>query len=217
MIPNHYSLDLETLGVGKRSIVLSLGICQIDLEARRGVSGRLLRLDVDEQLRDGRTVSASTLDWWSERPITYQWARGLLPPGEAPAGLDYPISTAVIGSYNLDTMTMEPLSVAEAVSWLTDYLSSTGGDEAPCRVWVRGPQFDAALVEDMCEQAGLRCPVRYNAWRDVRTLESVFPPDTLESLSVDHSPGLPHDALSDALAQAGQVADMVSRLAPPEV
>jgi hypothetical protein len=58
----HLMLDLETLGTTPDSVVVSMGAVFFD-EHRLG-GEFYARLDMQQQLRVGRKVSASTLQWW---------------------------------------------------------------------------------------------------------------------------------------------------------
>lgn len=65
-------------------------------------------------------------------------------------------------------------------------------------VWVKGPSFDAAVMEGYYERAGLECPWKYNASRDLRTAVTLAEDTGLWSRSgVEPS----HHALEDCMIQ----------------
>lgn len=57
-------IDIETLDDRKDSVVLSIGAVFFDIE--KGVLGPMFdaTLNIDSQLKKGRTVSARTIAWW---------------------------------------------------------------------------------------------------------------------------------------------------------
>lgn len=67
-MPIHVMLDLETLDTKTSSVILSLGAVKFDPYESDSPSAPLyIRPDVDEQFREGRTASESTLDWWANQ------------------------------------------------------------------------------------------------------------------------------------------------------
>lgn len=63
----HLMIDIETLDTKPSAVVLSVGACLFDLETgvitREYSSGPL---EKQNQLRNGRTISESTLRWWMQ-------------------------------------------------------------------------------------------------------------------------------------------------------
>ena len=58
-------LDLETLGTRPECVILTIGAVKFDpFKSEVADSGLYLRLDVDEQLAQGREVQEDTLQWW---------------------------------------------------------------------------------------------------------------------------------------------------------
>lgn len=68
-------------------------------------------------------------------------------------------------------------------------------------VWCKGPAADAAWLEDLSDDAQVPCPVSYRYWRDVRTIEDRLP----AGLELDLSDIVPHDPISDCIAQIRSV------------
>lgn len=62
---NNIMVDLETLDTNATSVIISVGAVVFDTEKilRRGY----WVLDIDEQVKAGRTVSGSTISWWSQQ------------------------------------------------------------------------------------------------------------------------------------------------------
>lgn len=60
----HVMVDLETLGLGSRAIVVSIGAVRFNIETGKEI-GRFYRtLSVYEQEKVGRTMEAKTVLWW---------------------------------------------------------------------------------------------------------------------------------------------------------
>lgn len=64
----HRMIDVETLSTRQSAVILSIGFCDFDSEEPvfSGESQFYL-LDVDDQLRHGRTVDFSTIKWWNSQ------------------------------------------------------------------------------------------------------------------------------------------------------
>lgn len=75
-------------------------------------------------------------------------------------------------------------------------------------VWVKGPSFDGAIIEDLCDQMGMVCPIHYRKWRDVRTIQKLMNPPIVLAMQ-----GEAHNALDDAIFQASVVEECLARLA----
>ena len=62
-------LDLETLGTRPDTVILTLGAVKFDPFDAEGDFGPgiYMRLDIEEQLRLGRTVDDSTIEWWAQQ------------------------------------------------------------------------------------------------------------------------------------------------------
>ena len=64
----HATIDIETLGSFPDTVVLTIGGIKFDPHADDELHSEFYyRLDVDEQLENGRSVMDSTLDWWSKQ------------------------------------------------------------------------------------------------------------------------------------------------------
>lgn len=72
------------------------------------------------------------------------------------------------------------------------------------RIWAQGPVFDIVILENLYRQIGKPAPWQYYSIRDSRTL--------LKALGDDRKSGaLLHNALADAVSQAGAVQSAVNR------
>lgn len=65
----HAMIDIETLNTEPNSTILTVGACKFNPFSDEPPTDRILwRPSADEQLQSGRTVSESTLEWWSKLP-----------------------------------------------------------------------------------------------------------------------------------------------------
>lgn len=61
-------LDIETLGIRPESVILTLGAVKFDPYIPGKIyDGLYLRVDVDEQIAQGRLVDPETVDWWGKQ------------------------------------------------------------------------------------------------------------------------------------------------------
>jgi hypothetical protein len=63
----HCTIDLETLGVSPDSVILTLGAVKFNIKDGSTVDELYLRINVDQQLDQGRVVDENTLKWWGEQ------------------------------------------------------------------------------------------------------------------------------------------------------
>ena len=65
----HATIDIETLGTSPDTVVLTIGGIKFDPMADDGLHSQFYyRLDADEQLEMGRTITQTTLEWWDKQP-----------------------------------------------------------------------------------------------------------------------------------------------------
>lgn len=183
----HYSIDIETLDTRNTAVVTSVGGYAFrkstQLKPTLGGNGREFeaQLDIDAQLRIGRTVSASTLRFWGSQD------RDLF-------------NKQLVGRMSI-------LGFTKGLrDWMRQFEISQVGPNAKTarRIWVFGPHFDIAILQGLFEHQRVEPPWVYNEVRDVRTLVKVASA-AMCGAPVAAANGTPHDALSDAKAQAEMV------------
>lgn len=58
-------VDLETMGTGGNTAIISIGACLCDVGQRAGSAGQFYRnVSLDSSLKAGLKVTASTINWW---------------------------------------------------------------------------------------------------------------------------------------------------------
>lgn len=61
-------IDVETLDTRPSTVILSIGACRFDIEQLGMVTDTLhIHLDIDDQIKSGRTVSGDTILWWMDQ------------------------------------------------------------------------------------------------------------------------------------------------------
>lgn len=61
-------IDLETLDTDATCVILSIGACVFDPMTGIITDELYMEINKDAQIKEGRTISASTLDWWMTQP-----------------------------------------------------------------------------------------------------------------------------------------------------
>lgn len=145
----HVMIDLETLGTGATSVILSIGLVAFD-------DGNLydeleIVLDevaIDQQIHNGRDVSASTLKWWFKQSE------------KARSGV----------------LSETGVSNSDAVFLLLEFLERFDTIEG---VWGNGASFDNAMLNDWYVQGGTdgKRLWSYSKDRCFRTLKALFSPE----------------------------------------
>lgn len=99
----------------------------------------------------------------------------------------------------------EGLRAEEAIGRMGIYYSDIG---VPSNVWAMPPSFDIVILEHTASHFGLRMPWRYDATRDLRTLERLCGASRDDRTQAT----VKHDAGADAAAQASTTIKYFRRL-----
>ena len=111
----HLMIDFETLGTTNDCVVVSLGACLFD--PKSGVKEKLyLRFDIQEQLRMGRKVDGSTIEWWMTQKDE---------------------ARAVFRDKNYESITKLP-------AFINRLIGSNSKDKM--KVWCKGLDFDIGIM-----------------------------------------------------------------------
>lgn len=138
-------LDLETLGTQPGSVVLSIGAVAFDPDEGLGSSFYTV-ISVEDSLRLGLTIDASTLRWWSRQSRT-TYVEALNAPEEA----------SLLGA------------LAAFNTWLE---FNTRGN---VWLWGNGADFDLPLLLACYRKTGIKPPWEFYNSRCYRTLKALRP------------------------------------------
>ena len=145
----NYLLDLETLGIESKSIVLSIALIPFDLETDANTTfqelcdrAHFFKLEVKDQHLHGRTCDQSTLEWWNKQ--SRQCRNKSLKP--------------LYG----DLLGADALSRLRAIVKPDD-----------SQFWTRGG-LDQTCLESLCRTYGVDYIVPHNAYYDIRTAMQVM-------------------------------------------
>lgn len=183
-------IDLETLDTRPTSVILSIGAVAFDptlnclgdfLDAELTNRGELER----QQTLFGRTVSASTVQWWM---------------GQSALAKRIFSEQSMSGADRVDLQT--------GLKLLSDLIDANGGRDDVI-VWANPPSFDLAILRSAYEATGIEVPWKHYNERCYRTLKAL----TKRQYKVKAFEGIEHKALDDALHQARNTMGMLSCLA----
>ena len=175
--------DLETLHLGPRACIVSLGAVAFNVRHCSSVSdfkspvgeawGLGARsfyrvLDLPIQQSKGRVIDADTVKWWMTQ-----------------------------GDAAKKVFAVEPWSPYGVLESFRAWVLRQGGK----RLWANPTTFDVPKLESIFEDFGCRLPFTYRDYRDLKTLKAVTRP--LDK--ADYADLVSHHALDDAIYQALEV------------
>jgi len=139
----HAMIDLETLGVGPRAVIVQVGICFFDPWAPKHVAdleGHSWNVDPESCASLGGQYDGSTIMWWlAQSAVTRE--------GIAPGASRWVMRSVL----NVLTAVMQRGAAVEGV-------------------WAQGAAFDIPILEHYFSTAGLEVPWGYGRVRDTRTV-----------------------------------------------
>ena len=143
----HLMLDLETLDVKPSAVVLSIGAVVFDpYSPTTGPSFYVeLTNHLDDQLKQGRTVSGSTIAWWMRQSPE---ARRVFDEKET---------------------SVDRCTTMFALTVFANFCK----DNQVKYIWAKDPDFDVVILRSMFEDYGFDFPFSYSKSRSVRTMEAM--------------------------------------------
>ena len=185
---NNVMLDLETLGNGSNSAIISIGA--VFFEPKTGELGADFYQTITlESAMESGTVDASTIAWWMKQSDD---ARAI---------------------FNDERSVALPVALYEFSEWLIQNSESSDKNTAKVSVWGNGATFDNVILSNAYEQINQSRPWPYWADRDVRTIVELG--RTIAGIDPKYNnpfEGTAHNALDDAKHQARYVSDIYKAL-----
>lgn len=161
-------IDMETLGVNKRAVLLDIALIQFDINT--GQIGETMHMVCDRASQEavGRTVDKSTIEWWDRQS---EDARTIIDESEH-SGVEW------------DTVLLT----------VQNFLKTIKGSI----VWSNGANFDIAILEEAFLQANIVQPWTMWKTRCVRTLHDIVKEITHTAWKKDvQPPTVAHNSISD--------------------
>lgn len=157
-------LDLETLDTRPSAVVLSIGAVMFDRYTREIGPTFYVELTnhLDDQLKNGRTVSGDTIAWWMRQS---------------------PEARRVFEEKKTSHERCTPMY---ALSMFIDFCRTHKAKF----VWAKDPDFDVVILRSMFEAYGvndLHFPFSYSKGRSCRTMEDVPGAPLSDSWPVAHN------------------------------
>lgn len=134
-------IDFETLGQTPETAVISLGACFFDEDSGKIGPTFYMAFEIDEQLKKGRTIDASTLKWWMSQ------------------------SDGAKKVFN------EKAQPAKEVLELFAKWVLANNTISKIRPWGNGSSFDISIIEHAFRMYGVKCPWLYYNVFDLRTFK----------------------------------------------
>lgn len=179
---SHFSLNIKTLSKETNAVVLSIALAHFNEETT--LNTMHLSLCTEEQSKFGRHIETERLHWWFNE---FKFQGDVRP------------------------MPREYYPPRDAIRQLNRFIMNNGSippnaDTAVNFIWMRGIQFDWAILENLSHQFEVGLSFRHNALRDQRT----FCDD-----HVRHEPGKCRSAHYDAMYHAAQIRKTVHKTGQP--
>lgn len=154
MTIHDFSLDIETLSTAKNAVILSIGAVYLNNMRFEGDFAQYPNsfyrvITVQDQVANGRIIDYKTLKWWLEQ--------------------DDKIRELAFEGMN-DSLTQ---TLGSAIIDLTVWAEEIAKGETK-NVWVKGINFDGAIIESIYSGPGKMSdviPFDHRSWQEVRTLE----------------------------------------------
>lgn len=156
MSMNHLMLDLETMGKNPNAPIVAIGAVMFDPVAGELGETFYRQVDLEDAVRTGGVMDASTVLWWLQQDEAARAA-------------------VVVGGE----------CVAAALVALSDFVSRFNQQE-PVNIWGNGATFDNVVIGTAFERMALQKPWGYSRDRCFRTLKNLCPVDAIEFEGVPH-------------------------------
>ena len=177
-------LDLETMGVGPRAAIISIGAIEFDPATQKLGRTFYQNVDLASSVACGGEMDADTVMWWVQQ--------------SAGARLALKSTLAV----DLKT------ALEKFAQWLSHCEVSYPFVEKNPLLWGNGSDFDNVVLASAYDACGLERPWSFRNNRCYRTLKNLFPDKKL----FPPVGGTAHNALDDARWQAQHLLNIFASL-----
>ena len=140
-------IDIETLGKGPNSVILSIGAVQFDIETGDILDEFYQVVNPQTCIDIGMEMDIDTILWWIKKDV---------------AG-------SLLFEINENASDIETSLIALA-------MFVTFGEE-DVRIWAKSPRFDIVILESAYKRCDIEYPWSYNRIMDLRTLMEIYDGD----------------------------------------
>lgn len=151
---NHLMIDLETMGNRPTSAFTSISAVQFDPATGKTGAEFEAHVSLEDSMKAGLTVDASTVMWWIQQG---EMAQSALIGGQAGA-----------------------VALAEALQMFSTFIRRSFRE--PVKVWGNGATFDISILENAYRAVSLPIPWRYWEIRDLRTAVDFYPEEKKKAI-----------------------------------
>jgi len=152
---DNFMIDIETLGNGPTSVILSIGAVAFDPDSDAIGKGFHQLINIDSCLRAGLTIDGSTIQWWMTQP-------------DAARDLFNQLDEHEVGLH---------IALINFRRWMTDI------SKAPI-FWCNHPSFDAAILDNAYRRCDMKAPWQYYNVKDYSTVRGSVPKELFEKIRV---------------------------------
>lgn len=183
-------LDIETLALGTRPVILQIGGIFFDFDditTELQVVDLMLPAQPQLEMIPPRTVQMSTITWWFQNE---------------------PAAKTLFSDLDGDLDELDAYLRMLARNF-AGQMTGVGDDY---EVWARGPQFDIAAIESLMVERGIPVPWRYDRVRDLRTIMATAGINTADVPRLEGQ--IDHNAVWDSRYQIRCLAAALARVRP---
>jgi hypothetical protein len=180
-------LDIESLGNKKDFVITQIAAVAFDRNTGKTGPEFMINIDIEDSLKNGFTVDASTILWWMEQNDE---ARNGIVEGQKKA-----------------------VRVDHALFELRAFIQSL--EPSTLKIWGNGATFDISALKTYYYNMGAKTlPWKHTLERDVRTIVE-FAPD-IKAKWLDNFEGVKHDPIADCKNQIGYVSAILDYITANE-
>lgn len=156
MSMTHLMTDVETMGKNPNAPIVAIGAVLFDPVALELGETFYVQVSLEDAVRNGGVMDASTVLWWLQQDEAARAAVGV--------GRE---------------------CIAAALVALSDFIGRFAA-VSPVHVWGNGATFDNVILASAYQRCSLRQPWGYTRDRCFRTLKNLCPVDDIEFEGVPH-------------------------------
>lgn len=193
---SHIMIDIETLDTIPSAVILSIGAVSFDpstkMIGQTFYANTACPESINNQLRQGRTISGETLNWWMRQTFEAQVVFR-----------EHSSSNSDLASSLLVSLELEAHDLRSGLPALSKFISDNGPSAT---VWSNGADFDLPILAHAYRNIGYAPPWPYRNTRCYRTVTNLG----IGPRRPATTKGVKHNALDDAINQAEHLMEVLA-------